>query len=55
MKELPTDPQQLQSRIFAAFCADIHDIAAGRAQSCNRTNALRQVMIERDRAKNGER
>jgi hypothetical protein len=49
MKPLPDDPVAFQARVFSAFCNDLFDIAAGKAKSCERTNALRHISTKEHR------
>lgn len=49
MRPLPRDPFAFQARIFNALCNDLYDMAAGKSNSCERTNALRQVSISTQR------
>ena len=53
MRDLPTDPLALQARVFGALCDDIHDMGAGRSRSFDRTNAIREILVQRDSAAGG--
>lgn len=50
MKAIPTDPVALQARVVAALCDDLFDIGAGRSHGFARTDAIRQVLVERNAA-----
>lgn len=43
MKAIPTDPFELQARVFGALCDDLFDIGAGKSRSLRRTDALREI------------
>lgn len=52
MKPIPTDPFALQARVVSALCDDLFDIGAGKSRSFRRTDAIRQVLVERKEQNN---
>lgn len=43
MKPIPSEPLAKQRRVIGAFCDDLIDIAAGKMECPERTNAIREI------------